>query len=955
MDVYVKELQMLSKSCEFGALRDSLIKDRLVGGINNDRVRQRLLEKSALTLDSAVQIVHAAEQSKIQAQIFKTDGAAEVAAVSKHRYKKNFQGTSKEEKKWKPVQRSQRKCGRCGTSHARNKCSAWNKTCTNCGRPNHFSQMCLFKGQKPRQKVDEVTRDGDNDDEDENEDENEEAASYYIGEVTQRKMKSKDWIATVEIEKKKISIKLDTGAQCNLLPLKLYEEITNKQLDSSKVQLKTYSREKLQPVGQKVLPVKSKGLMYKLLFQVVKDDFAPIIGGEDCEKMNLVMRAKCVDEVKEASILDEYPEVFKGLGKLPGTYHITIDPSVNPVVHPPRRVPHALKEKLQEELERMEKDEIIVKVSNNEPSDWVNSLVTVLKPNGQVRVCIDPKDLNRAIKREHYPLSTAEEIAAKVNGANFFSTLDAEKAFYQISLDEQSQNLLTFNTPFGRYKYRRMPMGITSAPEVYQHRMKQVFEGLDGVEVMMDDVLIWGKNEKEHNDRLRAALERVKNNNLTLNKKKCKLMQEEIKYLGHKFTKDGLLLDEEKVRAIVEMPEPTDKQGIMRLLGMMNYLSRFIPNMSQLTAPIRVLLKDDTAWHWGPDQVKCFKEIKKVLSQAPLLAYYNPNKSLILQVDASSKGVGATLIQEGRPVAYASKALTHAQQQYAQIEKELLAIVFGCTKFDDYIIGRKTTVQSDHRPLESIFKKHLHEAPARLQKMLIQLQRYPGIEVVYTKGKEVLIADALSRAYIPEQMTDIDVSVVVALPSNSIDKLVKETEKDEALIELKQVIQNGWPDNKSDIPISCRIYWNYREELTCFEGVILKGQRIVIPEALRREMLKKLHASHMGIVKTKQRARDTMYWPGMSEQIEGMIKECTVCLQNQRQNSKEELQPHEIPNRVWTKIGTDLFTYEGHDYVVCIDYYSKFPEVRKLDATTSRGVVSALKSIFATHGRSIQR
>ena len=214
-----------------------------------------------------------------------------------------------------------------------------------------------------------------------------------------------------------------------------------------------------------------RGERYQVCFQVVDGNYMPLLGRSSCESMGLIQRINAIESV---SILDEFPEVFQGLGCLPGKYHISVDASVPPVVHPPRRVPHSKRVPLKKELDRMENVGIVEKVPLNEPADWVSSLVCVDKPDGSIRVCLDPKDLNVAIKREHYPLPVVDDITTSCSGATLFSTLDAEKAFYQIQLDEESSKLLTFNTPFGRYRYLRMPMGIKSAPEVYQQRMESL-------------------------------------------------------------------------------------------------------------------------------------------------------------------------------------------------------------------------------------------------------------------------------------------------------------------------------------------------------------------------------------------------------------------------------------------------------------------------------------------------
>ena len=260
-----------------------------------------------------------------------------------------------------------------------------------------------------------------------------------------------------------------------------------------------------------------RGEEYHVCLQVVDGNYVPLLDRETCKKMHLIQR---INAIKENSILDEFPEV--GLGCLSGKYHININPLVSPVVHPPRRVPHSKREPLKKEMDRMVEAGILKKVPLNEPADWVSSLVCVDKPDGSIRVCLDPKDLNVAIKRKHYPLPLVDDITANCAGATVFSTLDAEKAFYQIQLDEESSKLVTLNTPFGRYRYLRMPMGNISAPEVYQQRMEQVFDICQVIcQVIMDDIIIHGRNTAEHDARSRAVLQRSRDSNLRLKKSKC--------------------------------------------------------------------------------------------------------------------------------------------------------------------------------------------------------------------------------------------------------------------------------------------------------------------------------------------------------------------------------------------------------------------------------------------------
>ena len=319
-------------------------------------------------------------------------------------------------------------------------------------------------------------------------------------------------------------------------------------------------------------------------------------------------------------------------------------------------------------------------------------------------------------------------------------------SYWQLKLDPESQLLTTFNTPYGRYCYLRTPFGIKSAQEVYQKRISQLFEDIEGVETDIDDILIWGRSKEEHDQRLKMALKRCEDIGLTLNKDKCVIGTSSVTYIGHILTADGVKPDESKVKAILEMPAPTDKKGVMRLLGTVNYLAKFVPDMSQITEPIRALLKQDVEFEWNSAQKAAFTKIKKILTSDPILKYFDVNKEVTISCDASQSGLGSVLLQDNKPVAYASRSMTDAETRYAQIEKELLAILFGMERFHQYTYGKEVIVESDHKPIEMIHQKSLSSSPPRLQRMLLRLQRYT-YTVRYKPGSEMHVPDMLSRAY----------------------------------------------------------------------------------------------------------------------------------------------------------------------------------------------------------------
>jgi len=511
-----------------------------------------------------------------------------------------------------------------------------------------------------------------------------------------------------------------------------------------------YSNYTLQLEGKVKLTTRYRDQCVDVDYYVVKAENKPVLlSGGISKSLGLISRVN--------SIEDMFPELKNTTGTLPGTYSLKIDPTVKPVVHGPRKLPQALTHKVKDKLKEMEADGHIKKVT--EPTDWVSSMCTVMKSDKSVRVCLDPKDLNRAIKREHYPIPTIEDVLADMPpDADTFSVLDAKNGFLQIKLDYESSLLTTFNTPIGRFRWTRLPFGIKCAPEIYQRIMDEMLHDIKGARAIFDDIIIGGKGE-EHDRILRQVIERAAEWNLRLNFDKCKIRQKSVKYVGHVVTENGLQPDPEKVRAVKDLPTPKSKEELRRFLGIIQYLSKFIPNLSEVDGPLRDVMKKDCQFHWDKPQDKSFKKLKDLCTSSSVLAYYDVRKEVTIQCDASSYAVGGVLLQEGRPIAYTSSAMNETQKRYAQIEKEMLAIVHCCKKFHQYIFGKTVKVESDHKPLQAIFTKPLLAAPMRLQTMLVRLPPY-DLHVQYKPGTDIPIGDALSRANLPETERDEELIMV---------------------------------------------------------------------------------------------------------------------------------------------------------------------------------------------------
>lgn len=762
---YVTSLRILAKKCDFRDLENELIRDRVVCGIKSSIVRDRLLRHEELTLDSAVKICQVQEISNDNIRLLEnpctSKGSAQVE-INAVRVRDN--GGSRGRCRGVPWRRGRSwaspaaparfvrrlpdlPCERCGgncTDPA--SCPALITKCYNCQNKGHLAKMCQLKKNDGYNKMYDIAVCNDLKSDEEVSD-HESPFVISMLRISELNVSSEGWFVTLRGECGSEKFKLDTGADINVLSYARFISLGyNTDIINMKhnIRLQSYSGNLIPLRGICFLMFYYKNVPYNLKFAIANINCQSVLGRQSCLDLQLIKR---IHDIKCENV-----DLFDGLGCLPGEYHIVIDKSVPPVVCASRKIPLGLKSKLCDELNRMVELGVIQKV--NHPTPWVNSLVVVAKKNGQLRICLDPRPLNKAIQRAHFQLPTINEFATKLYGAKYFSVLDAFSGFWAIKLDKESADLCTFNTPFGRYQYLRLPFGLNCASEIFHAKMKQLLEGLEGVESFIDDIICWGQTKTEHDERLKALFNRAREINLKFNKEKCKIGVEEVIYLGHCFNQNGMSPDPEKIKAIKDMSEPNDRKSLERFLGAVNYLSKFIPNYSENIYVLTRLLRKDISWSWEQGHRCAFEKLKDLLCNAPVLALYDVSGPVIISVDASSVALGAVLLQEGRPIEYASRTLTETQVRYAQIEKEMLAIVFACEKFHQYIYGKqRVLIESDHKPLESIFKKSLDSIPARLQRMILKLQGY-DLYVTYKPGKLMFLPDTLSRAPLPDLYDD---------------------------------------------------------------------------------------------------------------------------------------------------------------------------------------------------------
>ncbi len=991
---FLRDVQAQAKKCQYGAQEEEHILDKIVDGLANVKLKKELEVKSNLTLSEAIvkakreELVrkHWNTERKDDKKDSKEAKVDEVKQKQKNHQQPSGRGRSRGRGQGRGGGRGrgssrenshqnshQDKCGKCGyTSHKNGSCPAQGKRCRACNGRNHFESMC----RKRPARQDEVqvqpsyyqpfypppqyyhpppppTSSGDN----------------FLGAIECKDHRDDAWYVDLKLNGISLPFKIDTGADLSVLGEESYKKIQNKPiLEPTEISLMSPGG-RVNALGEFKAEAMFRGQVYRFKMVVIKGH-SNLLSRNVSLKMGLVVRA---DEINQ----HDYDQ-FGCMATTP--VKINLKDGVKPVCTPTaRRIPFPLMGAVKEELDRMVTTGIIKPVTT--PTDWCSPIVTVAKKDRepqarqpgepkkqQVRICVDLKELNKAVRRPHYALPTLEDIAPRLAGSTVFSTLDFLKGFWQIPLAKESQHLTTFITPFGRFYFTRLPFGINLATDEFQRKMMEIFGKEEGVEVIIDDVLVHGKDMEEHDQRLKRVLEIVKRVGLQLNKAKCKFRKSEVSYFGHLVGKDGLKPQPEKVKAISELQPPGNVSELRTILGMFNYLGKFLPNLSAVLKPITNLLKTETAWCWEAAQEAAFKKAKDLICDAVTLTYYDPKLPTTVSADSSSFGIGGVIMQDHggqwKPVAFCSRTLTPAEQRYAMVEKECLALVWTCERFSQYLTGLQSfRLLTDHKPLVPIIgSKSIDQVPLRCQRLILRLMRF-NPEIQHVPGKEQHISDCLSRKPLPatndlddlqlEEDVQAHVDAVHATWPATPDRkcqISRATEEDRVLIRVKDYISNGWPTHKSSVSAELGAYYEARGQLSMIDGIITHGNRIVIPASLQQDMLEKLHESHQGLTKCLSNATSSIWWPGMTTQLKAKIEACMKCRETRSAQRKEPLIPSTLPERPWQEVATDLFEKDNKNYIVVVDKYSKWIEIRHLSRTSTTSVVNRLKEVFTSHG-----
>ncbi|WVZ62795.1 hypothetical protein U9M48_012497, partial [Paspalum notatum var. saurae] len=550
------------------------------------------------------------------------------------------------------------------------------------------------------------------------------------------------------------------------------------------------------------------------------------------------------------------------------------------------------------------------------------------------------RPLNAVTIKNKYPLPHIDILFDQLGGATVFSKIDLRSGYHQIKVQEEDIPKTTFSTRYGLYEYLVMSFGLTNAPAFFMYLMNLVFMNeLDKfVVVFIDDILVYSKNEKEHEEHLRIVLSRLREHKLYAKFNKCAFCLKEVAFLGHVLSPKGVAVDPSKVEDVLNWKQPQTVIEIRSFLGLAGYYRRFIKDFSKIAKPMTALTQKNAKFAWSSKCEEAFGTLKKLLTSAPVLAQPDITKPFDVYCDASGSGLGCVLMQEGRVIAYASCQVRKHEVNYPTHDIELLVVVYALKKWRHYFLGNTCHIYTDHQSLKYIFTQP--ELNMRQRRWLELIKDY-DLEVHYHPGKANVVATALSRKahcnFIEARPTvrvlccEIgEIEMPTALETELYNLVLEPTIKDQIIAAQKQ--DKGMTHIRDEI---------HDKKKACFkldeEGVLWFKHRLVVPKdmELRKKILDEAHTSmftlHPGSNKMYQDLKQKFWWTRIKREIAKYVSECDVCQRVKADHLKPAgmLQPLAVPAWKWEDIHMDFIvglprTPKGYDSIwVIIDRFTK--------------------------------
>lgn len=950
IEKFVLRLREQGNLCEYGDHLEEEIKEQLFERGNSDDLRAKILSKPQMTLAETVEVGRSLETIGKHRQSLKLNAMpVEVNKLNKISSKVKAN-----------VKNECYRCGRVGHFANDESCPAKDRKCERCGLVGHFKKRCNTNPQKQKGRGDKrlrqvmtdmrVADSDDSDDTGNNSEDSDEEVQYLFATDPDKGEK-----VVCEVGGVKIEWVVDSGAGVNVITRQAWDFLKKQkvrvtyQSTSVKKPLKAYGGHPIEVAGMFSTTVATKNNITEAEIFVVEKGSCCLLGRKTAKALGILSINTSVWSVKR----DEGERIGKIIGAVA---EIQINPTVRPVQQTQCHIPIPLREKTEREIRRLLDQDVIEEAPRDSP--WISRLVVRPKPGdtSEVRLCVDMRDANKAIIPQHYPLPTFDSIIPHLNNCKWFSKIDLNKAFHQVELAEGSRAITTFAAHNGYYRYKRLMFGMNCASEVFQCIMERILTGLPGVKPFIDDVLVFAATKKEHDIILKAVLDRLESCGATINRQKCEFGKNEVEFMGHRLSGNGISPTDDKVETIKRFRDPQTVEELRSFLGLVNYLGKFIPDLATLTTPLRRLLKKNIPFSWGKEQQHAFSKIKDILSNPKNLGYYSPLDKTIVIADASPTGLGAVLIQESdgrkRVICYISKGLSETEQAYAQNEKEALALVWSVERLEMYLRGLEFLLVTDHQPLKVLFGPKQRPC-RRIERWALRLQSF-RFKIIHIPGK-ANIADPLSRlpkfldcATYDEHGESMLLAIVeVTKPAAmTLEEVTKATLKDSELATVKAAIVSGqWTE-------SVKKYIPFKDELLVVNDVLLRGDRLVIPQTIRKRILELSHIGHPGIERTKQRLRAKVWWPTIDREAENLVRSCMDCQIVSQPGSPEPLKVRELPAVPWSYLSMDILgpLPSGESLLVVIDLYSRYRIVEVLRQTATADILKKLRPIFLRLG-----
>ena len=576
-------------------------------------------------------------------------------------------------------------------------------------------------------------------------------------------------------------------------------------------------------------------------------------------------------------------------------------------------------------------------------SPWASPVVLVGKPDGTFRFCVDYRNLNSITKRDFYPLPRIDDILDQLGGNKYFTTLDLISGYWQIGIAEKDREKTAFITQDGLYEFNRMPFGLKCAPATFQRVMDKVLYGLKGNHCMvyLDDIVIYSKTITEHVQKLGKVFNALRSANLKLKVKKCIFAEEEIKFLGFLINETGFQPDPSKIDSVVNFKRPIKSRDVKSFLGLCSYYRRFIENFSDLTRPIRALIKDDAVFLWSKDCEENFELIKQKLTTAPILVHYQQDQELLVHTDASGYGLGVILSHlidgKERVICYGSRVLTPAEEKYSISDKECLGIIFAVTKYRPYLYGRQFTIITDHHAL--CYLMNISDPSGRLCRWALRLMEF-DFQIRFKNGRIHKNVDCLSRYPSDRGSCDVlDEFPLYSLISEEEVDLIKSQEQDPWVNKLKKKLIESDPIIKK--------YYTIEDNLVYFKtsNPFEERVRLCVPASMRKDLIFFYHdhifSGHLGISKTYEKLKRKYFWTNMRRNVIDHVTSCHCCQMRKVDHNKKGYLQEIAVGKPFQLVSIDMLgpfplSYNGNKYIlVSVDYGTRYAIAKAIPNATA--------------------